>query len=498
MLEDPIQRFTKLVDCFRESQELPRLLSMTLACGNFLNGDGPSQFQASKKPNQRAQYQRGQADGFHLDLLGDAGTGLDGLNDGEGWNIRRPIIRAFIEQDPKGAAALLEQLAPLFTNIKRTIAKDPDGAMIVNKSVRVQIEAMKIEVDKLKGAFNMSQKMMTTALQKIKDDEDRFKVQARRLYEAEKGRLERLVKHTEDAHAKFGDMLKFFCAEDPKLRMVEFERKSKDASGQMKVERVKVDMDSNSWCLLWDDFFIPKPTVYRTLEDEKKRKATKEEECFPRLSRTAPDGGPANIDLEGIQMLWGLQDVDLPGPYKVLLDGVGLEAPGKAVLPKGEVVKVLEIARKKGSSGQGDQVRGRLEHPAGWIILLDVASGRRTAERRWGKAAAPRKQNEDGAVAKKGADGASAGKRAPKRRPAPSTKKAGISGATGASSDLKADGDGQKSAGAKGLARVRVHAQLLKGLTRSGLDMSASRLDLTAVVAGPGAKATGSTKAGAA
>merc|ERR1719329_1548 len=298
------------------------------------------------------------------------------MNGADGNNLRHWILRAFIEIDPNGAAALVEQLAPLFTIIKRTLAKDSDGAMILNKSVRFQIEPLKDELDKQKAAFQASHRSMKGAVKKIRDDEDRFKLGAEQLYEDERIRLDRLVKSAEDAQVRFTELITWMCADEVKFRMVEVEKKVKDESGQMKAERVKEPMNSNVWALTWDDFFIPKGTLYKKLEDEKKKKATKDEECFPKLSKTSASGGPANIDLEGLQLLWSMNDVDLPGSYKVCREGVTIE--GGTPLANAQVIKVNAIER------QGDTMRGLVEDPPGWLVLFNFTTGERTADRRWG------------------------------------------------------------------------------------------------------------------
>jgi hypothetical protein len=89
-----------MVQCFHNSKELPSLLAIVLAFGNHLNGG-------------KNEKRLGQADGFHIELLGRPG-GLDVVNDPRGKNVRELIFKTFFEKCPDQAKALMVELKPFF------------------------------------------------------------------------------------------------------------------------------------------------------------------------------------------------------------------------------------------------------------------------------------------------------------------------------------------------------------------------------------------------
>lgn len=77
-LQENLLKFEKMVHCFLkssdESSEVPFLLSLVLAFGNYLNGG-------------KNEKRLGRADGFHVELLGRPG-GLDLVNDAQGRRLK--------------------------------------------------------------------------------------------------------------------------------------------------------------------------------------------------------------------------------------------------------------------------------------------------------------------------------------------------------------------------------------------------------------------------
>jgi len=123
-----------MIRCFSQAQELPTLLGLILAFGNYLNGG-------------KNQKRLGQADGFHLEALGRPG-GLDVVNDPQGQNVRQLIFKVYFEKFPERASRLLEELAPLFNLVKRRVGKS-DGVPAITKDVYVQLEDLDKQVSQL-------------------------------------------------------------------------------------------------------------------------------------------------------------------------------------------------------------------------------------------------------------------------------------------------------------------------------------------------------------
>jgi len=276
-LQENLQRFEKMVHCFLTSAEIPFLLSLVLAFGNYLNGG-------------KNEKRLGQADGFHVELLGRPG-GLDVVNDGQGCNVRQLIFSHYVEHSPGRAEKLLTELAPMFSLVQRRLGKDSQGVPQFRKSVLVQIEELDKQLTQLKGELSSRHQELKDGLKEIADPADKFVVQAPGEFDRAWQHVDELMKQKDTVLQQFKSVLTNFKAEtyrgDPVV-----------VDGQVKDGNPKEEMTSEVWCKIWDDFFVPAERVLRL--NEKKQKELIE----PHFCKDAP---PV---VGSLAVLWGLQGAD--------------------------------------------------------------------------------------------------------------------------------------------------------------------------------------------
>jgi hypothetical protein len=274
-LQDNLDRFEQMVHCFRTSQELPTLLGLVLAFGNYLNGG-------------KNEKRLGQADGFHIEMLGRPG-GLDVVNDPQGRNVRHFIFRVFFSEFPDKAANLLLELSPMFALIQRRSIKDSDGVICFDKKVRVQIEELDKQLVMLRKEFIAKTEELRDGLQLISDPADKFVVEIPEEFERERQRVEELVQRKDLVLQQFQALLAMYKAETYRGDAIV-------NNGILKDGNPKEPMTSEVWCKIWDDFFVSKSMFLGF--DEKKQKEVLE----PRLCKDMP------ISVESLKILWHLQD----------------------------------------------------------------------------------------------------------------------------------------------------------------------------------------------
>eukprot|EP00931_Biecheleriopsis_adriatica_P056178 TRINITY_DN33289_c0_g2_i1.p1 TRINITY_DN33289_c0_g2~~TRINITY_DN33289_c0_g2_i1.p1 ORF type:complete len:1469 (+),score=303.51 TRINITY_DN33289_c0_g2_i1:14-4420(+) len=273
-LQSNLDRFEQMVRCFHDSQELPCLLGLVLAFGNYLNGG-------------KNEKRLGQADGFHIELLGRPG-GLDVVNDPTGKNVRSLIFQVLFDKFPAKAELLLEELSPLFALVQRRLGKDSDGVPQLNKSVRVQIEELDKQMSQLKSEFAEKREELKEGLKFIPDPADKFVVEIPEEFERGKSFVDELVARKDLLQQQFKALLSMFKAETYRGDAVM-------VNGQLKDGDPKAEMTSEVWCMIWDNFFIPKETMLSF--DEKRQK----ESLDPRFCKESP------ITVESLEFLWGLR-----------------------------------------------------------------------------------------------------------------------------------------------------------------------------------------------
>jgi len=274
MISQNLEAFELMVQCFHTSDELPTLLGMVLAFGNYLNGG----------KNQR---RLGQADGFHIEALGRPG-GLDVVNDSKGKNIRQMIFESYFGNFPEKAAKLVEELAPVFALVQRRTGKC-EGAVTLKKDVRVMIEDLGKQFALVSNEMQVKQKELEDVLQSISDTNDAFLSEMPHMFSQAQSRVDALAMKIDNVKCQFKALLVLFKAEtyrgDPQL-----------IDGKLEDGNPKEEMTSDVWCQLWDDFFIPTSMILS--QNDKVIKEVFE----PRFCRNVP------ISFESLSMLWQVED----------------------------------------------------------------------------------------------------------------------------------------------------------------------------------------------
>jgi len=275
-LQQNLDRFEQMVHCFTTSQELPSLLGLVLAFGNYLNGG-------------KNEKRLGQADGFHVEMLGRPG-GLDVLNDSQGRNVRQLIFKVFFTEFQETAERLLLELSPMFALVQRRLGKDSDGAPELKKTVRVQIEELDKQLVQLKREFSKKQQELTQGLPLITDPADKFASEIPADFEHERKRVDELVARKDLVLKQFKALIANYKAETYRGDPV-------TENGRVKDGNPKEPMTSEVWCKIWDDFFVVTSLILSF--DEKKQKEIME----PRFCKE-----DSQITVESLKVMWRLQD----------------------------------------------------------------------------------------------------------------------------------------------------------------------------------------------
>jgi len=272
-LQENLQRFERMVRCFLTSTEIPFLLSLVLAFGNYLNGG-------------KNEKRLGRADGFHVELLGRPG-GLDLVNDTQGRNVRQLIFETFCEKYPSHTERLFEELAPVFDLVQRRIGKDAQGVPALRKSVRVEIEDLDKQLSQLKSEFTKKHHEMKECLKLIDDPAEKFVIEIPREFDDAKQHIDDLIRKKDTTLQQFKVVLANFKAET-------YRGDSIVVDGQLKEGNPKSEMTSEVWCKIWDNFFVPPERVLSF--DAKRQKSVIE----PRFCKDQP------LTVESLALLWGL------------------------------------------------------------------------------------------------------------------------------------------------------------------------------------------------
>ncbi|CAJ1401208.1 unnamed protein product, partial [Effrenium voratum] len=284
-LQENLSRFERMLHSFLHSKEIPFLLSLILAFGNYLNGG-------------KNEKRLGRADGFHVELLGRPG-GLDQVNDSQGRNVRQLIFDVYCTKYASQAEKLLEELGPAFALVQRTLGKDSQQVPQLRKSVRVQIEDLDKQLTQLKSEFSAEHQELKDCLKLIADPADKFVLEIPGKFEQAKQDMEELILRKDHAMQKFKEVLSVFKAEtyrgDPIV-----------TDGQVKDGNPKEEMTSEVWCKIWDDFFVPSERALSF--DEKRQKELIE----PRFCKEKP------VSLESLSILWGLSSATVEKPRRSL------------------------------------------------------------------------------------------------------------------------------------------------------------------------------------
>ncbi|CAD7963983.1 unnamed protein product [Amoebophrya sp. A120] len=248
------EKFVQAVSALEKCPAFEQLLGVALAAGNYLNGN----------------TNRGQADGFELSGLSLFNTVKDNVvvtKKASDW-----IFTQFLQTNPLFAKArvdLMEELAPVFTNVKRRIAKDKDGGASMSKQAKYANEEFDGLVKLLKDEFDKHHEDLQMILGFFEDPTDPIRTV--------------LVPEFESVDA----------------RMKELMKKKQAASDKMALMQTKFNlgkMTSSEFFLLIDDFLIPGDLILNKSEVVQKKFMTP---IFCGVS--APT-------LDGMLFLWGLEE----------------------------------------------------------------------------------------------------------------------------------------------------------------------------------------------
>jgi len=256
--------FQQVQDAILKSKSLPRLLSLILAVGNYLNG---------------GNNQRGQADGFDLETI----TKLDAIKDNiEATKDLRHFIfeilftgqmgkRDLVEELGSGMLAtdgllLVEELGPLLASVRRTLVRGAQNTLTVAKSARVCLEDLEESIRDLVDDYVSQQGSLQTCLQSTRDPSDPMKLYMADQIAHARVSLEQLQEQARKCRADYIHMLSYF--NHPGLKTSDF-------------------------LMLWDNFFIPSDLILNRPE------AFRKQHLFPRFCQ--PVSKP---QFEDLLLLW--------------------------------------------------------------------------------------------------------------------------------------------------------------------------------------------------
>lgn len=248
---EALSQFDQMMEAILDSTQLPPMLGLVLAVGNYLNGG----------------TNRGQADGFDIETLGK----LDSIKDAEGQDIRQFLVAQWLNNFTDKAAELIEELMPVLININRRLAKDGDGVEKCAKACRYSIEDFDSCVVALQAECTERHETMQMVLQYFEDPADQFKLRMPGLFIEAKEQIEKLVALKDAAKDKFAKILVYF-----------------KVSG----------MKSGDFCMLFDNFLCPGDLI--VVKPDK----TKKEILIPGFCQNKP------CTLEDFLVLWNFKDVD--------------------------------------------------------------------------------------------------------------------------------------------------------------------------------------------
>jgi len=167
--------FQHVEDALLGSKALPKLLALILQVGNYLNGG----------------TKRGRADGFDLETLDKLDSVKDNLSATGSRDVRHFIFELFFlgtvfgeavmaESEVQAACAtgieLMQDLAPLFRNVNRTMMRDSEGSRKVVKNVRVVLEDVEQSVSELTAEFSAKFEALSDCLRYSGDPADPMKL----------------------------------------------------------------------------------------------------------------------------------------------------------------------------------------------------------------------------------------------------------------------------------------------------------------------------------
>jgi len=274
-----LRKFAAIADACRDSKALSSFLSLALAFANYCNADSED---------------RGQADGFDLKGIHNFAN----VKDASGKDLRHLMLKVYLNKMRAEAEQLFSDFRPLFDNVYRSIQRDADGAEQLSKKVDVKIEDYDQEVVVLNDEFEQSNAKMRMLMQYIEDPADQCVLQMPRFFEKAEKSVKELVEQRDSTKQKYSGLLKW-----------------------LKISA----MNSEDFCLLWDDFFAPE-TLFIA-----KPKSFKKDFLEPAFCQIASSESFQPMGVESLLVLWGFQSMPVQKPPSLQMRGTASQRGGKLV-----------------------------------------------------------------------------------------------------------------------------------------------------------------------
>jgi len=246
---------------------VPFVMGLLLALGNYLNGGS----------------RIGRADGFNLDTL----TKLDMVKDTKGKKeIRHFLWNMCLQQHLERLTNLLQEMSPLSENMFRV--PSDQGGIVLDKKPIVNMGDIERGVGKLQTEMSARLNEFQLNQSYIEDPSDIGKLTLRTKFEEAKLLMDKCDEDLKRTKAKFDQVLELYC----------FKKMSKvvtdPETGAMKEK--KMDVESEDWIQLWDDFFWPS-NVFDAFDND-----TKKHFMAPRFCSEKP------LLVEDLELFWGFKN----------------------------------------------------------------------------------------------------------------------------------------------------------------------------------------------
>lgn len=244
-----IKEFETICDSIMASPAVRNFFGLVLAMGNYMNGGTP----------------RGRYDGFYVEKTFEA---MSNCKDKNNDTLAKFIIGHFAESEPDEFESLIEDLQPTLLNLSRRI-KQKEGADIINKNPKVNIEDYDSIVNGMKAHAGQMKGFLKQILGELNDDSDAFKLRMPGLFgDAEKS-VNGLVELRDNTKAKYAQLLKYLAMDST--------------------------LPADKFCVMFDNFFVPES---RLLGDSQ----LKSKFILPVFCSDKPCTG------QNLRVLWGFQD----------------------------------------------------------------------------------------------------------------------------------------------------------------------------------------------
>jgi len=247
-----IKDFETICDSITSSQALREFFGHVLAIGNYMNGG----------------TNRGQYDGFYIDKTLEA---VSNCKDKNKDNLAHFVLKHFAETEPDEFNNLVDDIQPAVLNISRRV-KQKEGADIINRNPKVNIEDYEPIVNGLKATTQQMKGFVQEILKEVQDDSDPFKLRMPSLFgDAEKS-VNALVKLRDETKTKYQEVLKYLALDK--------------------------NLQADKFCMIWDRFFVPEARLLSARFEGPLRSKF----IIPNFCSDKPFTG------QHLQILWGFEE----------------------------------------------------------------------------------------------------------------------------------------------------------------------------------------------